>query len=184
MLIENAFKFFPVLETERLVLRQLQLKDAPQIYSYFSLDKVTEFYDLETFTSEEQAIHLIDRLLLRYSSGKQIRWGITLKGSDNIIGTCGFHAIERDHYKVEIGYELHPDYWRKGIMSEVINIVVDYAFSTMGINRVEAFYDPMNIASRRALEKNGFQYEGVLRKRFFEKGKFMDAAIAAIIKEG
>ncbi|WP_084780598.1 GNAT family N-acetyltransferase [Bacillus massilinigeriensis] len=174
---------FPELETDRFILRQLQMEDAPQMYRYFSLDEVTKFYDIETHTSEKEAADLIKQLSYRYSNGEQIRWGITFKNSNEIIGTCGLHEIEREHFKAEIGYELHPDYWGKGIMSEVITKVVEYAFSYMGLHRVEAFYHPLNIASKKALEKSGFQYEGLLRKRFFVKGRFMDVEISSIIKE-
>ncbi|MDZ5471997.1 GNAT family protein [Bacillus sp. 31A1R] len=181
--LDFVFEQFPELETDRFILRKLKMSDAPNMFDYFSKDEVTKYYDLATFTSEQQATDLIERLLTRFEEGKQIRWGIALKETDNLIGTCGFHSIEPEHSKVEIGYELHPNYWNKGVMSEVISKILDYGFNKMELNRVEAFYDPENIASRKVLEKNGFIFEGVLRKRFFEKGNFLDGAISAILKE-
>ncbi|KOP84162.1 GNAT family N-acetyltransferase [Cytobacillus solani] len=181
--IETAFLDFPLLETDRLLLREIRLSDAPNMYSYFSKDEVTEYYDLESFTSEKQAEDLIHRFHQRYSERKQIRWAITLKDNDQLIGTCGFHAIEEEHYKAEIGYELHPNFWGQGIMTEVITAVIHYGFNNMLLNRIEAFYDPRNGSSGRVLEKNGFIFEGVLKKRYFEKGKFVDAAISAILKD-
>ncbi|MBS4190810.1 GNAT family N-acetyltransferase [Bacillus sp. FJAT-49705] len=183
MHFERTFAEFPELETEKVILRKLQMSDAPRMFSYFSKDEVTKFYDLDTFTSEIQAADLIERLLNRYHERKQIRWAIVLKETGLFIGTCGFHAIEEEHWKAEIGYELHPDHWGQGTMTEVIGAVIQYGFNEMKLNRIEAFYDPQNISSGRVLEKNGFVYEGVLKKRFFEKGKFVDAAISAIIKD-
>lgn len=180
---DQAFADFPQLETDRVRLRKLKLTDAPSMFSYFSKDEVTKYYDLDTFISVKQAEELIERLLYRYEMRKQIRWAIVLKETDQLIGTCGFHAIEEEHWKAEIGYELHPDFWGKGIMTEVIQAAIQYGFNEIGLNRIEAFYDPENISSARVLEKNGFIYEGLLRKRFFEKGKFVDGAISAIIKE-
>ncbi|KAB2334649.1 GNAT family N-acetyltransferase [Cytobacillus depressus] len=179
---DRAFKIFPQLETKRVILRKLQMDDAPSIFRYFSKDEVTIFYDLDTFTTEKEAEDLIESLLYRYEMRKQIRWAIVLKESGQFIGTCGYHSIEEEHWKAEIGYELHPDYWRQGLMTEVISAVVQYGFNELELNRIEAFYDPRNIASARVLEKIGFEFEGVLRKRFFIKGKFVDGAIAAIIK--
>ncbi|PLR75196.1 GNAT family N-acetyltransferase [Bacillus sp. V3-13] len=180
--METAFEKFPILETSRLHLREVRLEDAPAIFAYFSKDEVTKYYDLASFTDEQQAVDLIKRLQQRYSTGEQIRWAVALKEQpDRLIGTCGLHAIEPEHFKAEIGYELNPDFWNKGIMAEVIQQIVDYSFKEMGLNRLEAFYDPANVASRRVLEKNGFEYEGILKKRFFEKGQFVDAAISAII---
>lgn len=179
----KAFAEFPSLETRRVILRKLQLSDASNMFDIFSKDEVTKYYDLDTFTSIKQAEELIERLLYRYENRKQIRWAIVLKETEQFIGTCGFHAIEEEHWKAEIGYELHPDSWGQGIMTEVIKAVIQYGFKEIGLNRIEAFYDPENISSARVLEKNGFEYEGLLKKRFFEKGKFVDGAIAAIIKE-
>lgn len=181
--METAFLNFPQLETDRLLLREINLNDAPNMYSYFSRDEVTEFYDLESFTSEKQAENLIHKFHQRYSEKKQIRWAITLNDNNQLIGTCGFHAIEEEHSKAEIGYELHPNYWGQGIMTEVIGAVIRYGFNNMLLNRIEAFYDPRNTSSGRVLEKNGFVFEGVMKKRYFEKGEFVDAAISAILNE-
>lgn len=179
----DPFKVFPFLETKGFLLRKLEVTDAPKLFDYFSRKEVVEYYDVEVLTSQQQAVELIEGLLYRYNARKQIRWGIILKDKDEIIGTCGFHSIEMEHLKAEIGYELHPDYWGRGIMTEVIQTIVDYGFKHMDLNRIEAFYHPLNYASRRVLEKNGFQYEGVLRERFHINGKFVDAAIASILKK-
>lgn len=179
----NAFAIFPQLETEKVILRKLQMSDAPSIFCYFSKDEVTKYYDLDTFTSEKQAEELIESLFYRYRVRKQIRWAIVLKETGTVIGTCGFHSIEEEHWKAEIWYDLHPAHWGQGIMTEVIKTVVQYGFNEMGLNRIEAFYDPRNISSFRVLEKSGFEFEGVLKKRFFVKGKFVDGAIAGILKE-
>lgn len=179
----GPFTVFPLLATKGFLLRKIKVSDAPNMFDYFSRKEVVEYYDVELLTSQQQAIELIEGLLYRYNAGKQIRWGITLKDKAGIIGTCGFHSIELEHQKAEIGYELHPDYWGRGIMTEIIQKIVEYGFNNMDLNRIEAFYNPLNHASRRVLEKNGFQYEGTLRERFLVNGKFVDAAIAAILKE-
>jgi [ribosomal protein S5]-alanine N-acetyltransferase len=181
--MEKAFKEFPVLQTERLLLREITSGDSQAIYDNFSDDRVTEYYDLETFTEISQADALIIKLNSGFKSHNQIRWAITLKPKDILIGTCGFHAIEKEHFKLEVGYELNPALWGKGIMHEALNAIFTYAFDEMGINRIEAFYDPENDRSRNALEKCGFIYEGTQRKRFFEKGKFVDAALSSLLKE-
>lgn len=180
--INTPFEVFPVLETERFRLREIELSDAANMFNYFSRDEVTEFYDLDTFTSVQQAIELVESLKYRYQSKRQIRWGITLINDNEIIGSCGLHAIEPEHYKAEIGYELHPDFWGKGVMTEVINRIVEYGFKEMNLNRIEALYNPLNTASQKVLEKNGFKFEGILRNRFFGKGRFLDAAVSSILK--
>lgn len=104
---------FPVLETERFVLRQIKQDDSKDIFRYFSMDEVTRYYDLERFTNIEQAEELIHRWNQRYENNQGFRWGITLRSESRVIGTCGFHGWAKHHYKAEIGYELTPEYWRR-----------------------------------------------------------------------
>lgn len=180
---DATFSAFPELETKRCILRKIEISDADHLFEYLSRKEVTKYYDIETLTSKKEAEELIRGLLQRYKIGKQIRWGIILKNSGKFIGTCGFHALEREHFKAEVGYELHPDYWGKGIMTEVLAKIVQYGFLEMGLNRIEAFYMPANIPSKKVLEKNGFQYEGLLRKRFYTKGDFVDVVLCSLLKE-
>ncbi|MBN3526741.1 GNAT family N-acetyltransferase [Paenibacillus apiarius] len=175
-------KSFPILETDRLRLRQLRAEDAQELYHYFSQDEVTQYYDLESFVEMRQAEELIANWNRRYEEQQGIRWGITYKPDDVIIGTCGFHNWFKDHRKAEIGYELTPEYWRQGIMTEAIAQVMKFGFEEMGLHRIEAFIDPDNISSRKLLEKAGLREEGRLRECFYEKGQFVDAVIFSILK--
>ncbi|GIN61911.1 N-acetyltransferase [Robertmurraya siralis] len=180
---DAPFMKFPIIETKRLILRNLHCHDAHGIYSYLSKKEVMKYYDREQLSSLQEAEELIDSLLFRYQSRNQIRWGITLKGENEIIGTCGFHSLEEEHLKGEIGYDLNPAYWGKGIMSEAVRALVEYGFSEMNFNRIEALYSPFNYGSKKVLEKNGFKEEGILRKRFFIQGKYMDAVLCAVLQE-
>jgi [ribosomal protein S5]-alanine N-acetyltransferase len=174
---------FPVLETERFRLRKVEEEDAPQVFDYFSKDEVTRYYDLDSFQEEKQAIEIINRWNGRFQKNEGIRWGIALKETDEIIGSCGFHQWEKEHFKAEVGFEVHPTYWSQGVMSEVLRPILRYGFEEMSLNRIEAFYDPENTASKKCLEKSGFMFEGILRKAAFEKGIFCDAAVCSLLKE-
>ncbi|MFD0959651.1 GNAT family N-acetyltransferase [Paenibacillus chungangensis] len=173
---------FPVIYTERLTLRQLRPEDSMHLFHYFSRDEVTEFYDLESFTSIKQATDLIDSWNKRYETEQGIRWAISLKNEERVIGTCGYHNWAKEHSKAEIGYELTPEYWRQGIMTEAIAAILQYGFQSLQLNRIEAFIDPANISSRKLLLKAGLAEEGLLRDCFFEKGQFVDAVIFSILR--
>ena len=174
---------FPILQTERFILRKIEISDAEQIYHYFSNDEVTKYYDLDTFTEMNEAIRLIENWNKRFLKKEGIRWGIATKGTNKIIGSCGYHNWMREHDKAEIGFEVAPAYWRQGVIAEVIQPILTYGFNQMELNRIEAFYDPENIASKKSLDKAGFIYEGTLRKAAFEKGRYCDAAVCSILKE-
>lgn len=173
----------PVLKTSRLSLRRLLQTDSKALYSYFSKDEVTEFYDLYTFKEEREALDLINIWNTRIENKEGLRWAITLGGSDELIGTCGFHNFSIENNRAEIGYDLHPDYWGRGLMTEAIFCLIKYGFEILKLHRIEAFIDPCNHASRRLLQKNGLEVEGILRDYFYEKERFVDAEMLSIINK-
>lgn len=183
LLYDNHKKRFPRLETDRFLLRPIEASDAREVFHYFSQDEVTKYYDLNTFKDLKEAKVLIKNWQKRYHKKQGIRWGIATKEDNKIIGSCGYHEWEKDHFKAEIGFEVTPEFWQKGVMTEVLQSVISYGFETMELNRIEALFDPENMASQKTLEKAGFVHEGTLRKSAFEKGQFCDAAICSLLKE-
>lgn len=182
MKLDELFDTFPTLETSQLILRNTERSDAKQLFSYFSQDIVTRYYDVETFDNINEAFLLINTFHDLFNTRKAIRWGIVLKENNRLIGTCGFHQIEEEHGKVELGYELDPHYWGKGLMTEAVTEIIKFGFNIVSINRIEAFFDQNNRSSEHLLKKCGFQMEGTLKQRFFEKGKYMDVVIASCLK--
>ncbi|WP_343560366.1 GNAT family N-acetyltransferase [Sphingobacterium sp.] len=175
---------FPILSTERLFLRQIQPSDAPALFSYFSKDEVTLYFDLPTFQHMAEADELVKTWQKNFLQKVAIRWAICLKDNpDQLIGSCGFHNFSVEHFRAEIGYELHPDFWQQGIMTEAISTLISFGFDNYKLNRIEAFIDPDNVASRRLLEKMNLVSEGILHDYFFEKGRFVDGEIFALLKK-
>ncbi|SDN46426.1 ribosomal-protein-alanine N-acetyltransferase [Psychrobacillus sp. OK028] len=183
LLYDSHKKRFPKLETERFFLRQIEASDAKEVFRYFSKDEVTKYYDLNTFKDIKEAKVLIKNWQRRYHKKEGFRWGIALKQDNKIIGSCGYHNWEKEHFKAEVGFEVTPEFWRQGVMTEVLQPILRYGFDTMELNRIEALYDPENVASQNTLANAGFVYEGILRKSAFEKGHFCDAAICSLLKE-
>lgn len=174
---------FPVLETERLILRQLAPDDAKDLFEYFSQDQVMEYYDLETFKTLDDAQRIIHHFNSEFEKGKGFRWALQLKSEDKVIGTCGYHNWHREHFRAEIGYELNPQFWRQSYMKEAILPILTYGFESMGLHRVDAFTDPANISSEKLLSSLNFREEGILKDYFFEKGRFVEAKIFGLINQ-
>ena len=95
-------------------------------------------------------------------------------GSKALAGAIRFNSFEKKWRCGQIGYELHPDYWGKGLMTEAVRAVVACGHETFRLNRIDAWTMPGNAASDRVLEKSGFQYEGTLRQKAWFKGAFHD----------
>jgi ribosomal-protein-alanine N-acetyltransferase len=164
MVLDDAFNSFPVLDTPRLILRQVTKEDAKDVFSIFAHAQVTEYYDLDTFSHVEEAD----------------RWGITKKPNDRIIGTCG--VTPRSNGRGGLGYDLSRDYWRQGIMTEALNAIISFAFETMELNRLEALVMPGNLPSEQLLLKLGFTEEGILREYAFYKDRFHDLKSFSILR--
>ncbi|HHY15789.1 MAG TPA: GNAT family N-acetyltransferase [Firmicutes bacterium] len=175
------FSQFPIPETERLILRQLKYEDGADIYAYFT-EELARYYDWWPKTAAEGR-GFVRFFKTGYAEEQSIRWGITLKPQDKVIGTCGFSDF--DHFsRAELGYELSMEYQHQGIMSEVLRAIIPFAFHELEMHRIQASVFPENSASIHLLEKFGFKREGVLRQYTFirHRGVWEDCLVLALLK--
>lgn len=174
---------FPNLRTPRLYLRALVLQDLDFIYQHFSDPQVTRYLlDEEPLASRDEAEALLIELL-PHPGGNHHRWGIELVTSGSLIGTCGYHQWSRRNRRAEIGYDLAPSYWRQGHMFEALQAVLDYGFTSLGLQRVQAHVYPLNNASGRLLAKLGFQLEGQLRAYYYYHDQFYDHELYSLLRQ-
>jgi [ribosomal protein S5]-alanine N-acetyltransferase len=174
---------FPNLETERLLLREISKDDASGIYACFSNKLVTQFYGQETLCNIEQANDFVDFFANNYKEKRGIRWGIEMKGEPGIIGTIGLNALALKHKRAEIGYEIHPEHWRKGYTFEAVSKVIQYGFNELGLTRIGAVVFIDNEASNTLLTKAGFQKEGILREYMYQNGEAYDTYVYSILNK-
>ena len=175
---------FPVLETKRLLLRQITLADAENLFSFFSDPQVMRFYDCEAFASIQEAIGIIQRFAEWFERQNGFRWGIALKTEPaTLIGTCGLFAWHKPYRIATLGYELTPPYWRRGIMSEAVGAIVAYGFRELNLNKICALVVTDNLASAKLLERLSFRKEGVMRQAQFVNGKYDDLIAYALLRE-
>jgi len=162
--LDCVFQGFPHLETERFVLRRLQLSDAESLFSILADEEVTRFYDDEAFTAISQARAQIKAWADGFDERRCVRWGIARREDDMVIGTCGYNGFHGWHKRCSLGFELARSYWRQGIMTEALDAIIGFGFKEIGLNRIQAVVIPGNEASEKLLEKLGFRREGVLRE--------------------
>ena len=165
------FSEVPTLETERLTLRRINGSDSAAWLEVWHSPGVLDYLiDLDDAPSAAVAAEIIAWVERIYREKSGIRWAIAPKPAGKLIGTCGFHLYERRHRRVEIGYELHSDYWRKGIMTEAVRALLEFCFDRLQAHRVEADVVEGNVASAALLRKVGFTLEGVWRERVRKRG--------------
>jgi [ribosomal protein S5]-alanine N-acetyltransferase len=155
------FTPFPVLRTERLVLRQLVSSDDKEIFALRSDNNVNRYLDRKPSKSIDDARNFIQTINENIQRNDSIYWAITLNGTDKLIGTiCLFNFCD-DNLKVELGYELLPDFQQKGIMQEATSKVIDFAIQHLGLHSIEAYTHAENQRSTRLLEKLNFKRHSV-----------------------
>jgi ribosomal-protein-alanine N-acetyltransferase len=178
------FQPFPVLTTERLVLRRPQWSDIDEMFKYRSDKELMRHIPHRYATSKgeiEEMMHRINRLI---DNNEGINWAITLKGDDTIIGMVGYVHFIKDHYRGEIGYILHTPYHGTGIMMEAFNAAIDHGFNKFGLHSIEAVVNAENIPSKRLLEKRGFTKDAFFRDYLYHGGRFVDANVYSLLAPG
>ena len=171
---------FPVLETERLILRQPKSSDAADVL-VFSSDPVVQKYNAVPTTKLSEAEEIINSYNAEYERIDGVVWGITIRGVDSVIGMIGFHYWSV-HNRATLGYDLAHEFWGRGIGSEAARRVVRFGFENMGLNRIEAPTIEDNHESVRMLEKLGFTCEGIRREYTLEDdGEYHNSAMYALL---
>ncbi len=177
-MLELNFTPFPELETERLLLRRLAQHDAPELFFLRSDDEVLKYIGKEPAKNLQEAEEFIKKIDDGIQANTNILWGIALKTNPSkLIGTICYWNIQKQNYRAEIGYVLHPQFWRQGIMKETINKIIEYGFNTMNLHSIEALIRADNDGSSAVLESTGFVKEGYLKEEFFFRGNFSDTII-------
>jgi len=110
------------------------------------------------------------------------RWGIVRRADNRLIGTCGYHKWEKAYFRAEIGYDLSPDCWGQGYMSEALRAVIRHGFERMELNRIDALVYIHNARSIQLLQRLGFKQEGLLRDYFCLDGIFFDHFLFALLR--
>jgi len=178
---------FPQLETDRLSLRMLTHDDIDIVFPHFSNEEVTRYVDTYPTKNADEVKELIDwgKGLLEHNMG--MLWGIFSKGDGLFLGEVNYVARPDNNFtktihRCEIGYDMSPQYWGKGYMSEALRSVIPHIFTDTKIDRIEATIQPENARSHNVVVRAGFLKEGVLRQYVLWEGEYLDYVLYSLLK--
>jgi ribosomal-protein-alanine N-acetyltransferase len=175
--------FTPItLTTERLILRWLTETDAAAQYAIYSDDVAMRYWSTAAWTDMDQAHANIEQSLENYSSGKGLRLAIELRATGEMIGNFSFYALSESNRRCDIGYALNRAHWGQGYLGEAMTEALNYAFTTLDLNRIEADIDPRNEASAKLLERKSFVKEGYMRERWIVNGELCDTVFYGLLR--
>ena len=172
----------PTLQAQRVKIRWLKETDLPALFKIFSDSEVTKYWGSPALQQQEDAEKLLGEIRSLFQSRTLFQWGIARVEDDAVIGTCTLARLDANHRVAEIGFALARDCWGRGYMKEALPLMIDFAFSRLGLRRLEADADPRNIASLRLLDRFGFTQEGLLRERYCVNAELQDAVLLGLLR--
>jgi len=179
---EDLFKNLPTLETDRLKLRMLNMRDAGDVFEYASVPEVSRYVSWEPHRTIADTKSFLKQVVYQYEKGFPTSWGLVLKEDGKLIGTGGFIGWSIEHSKAEIGYVISNQYWNKGYMTEAASRLLRFGFEIMLLERIEARCFVENTASERVMQKCGMKPEGILRSSMYVKGAFRNFKLYSILR--
>jgi len=166
---------FPTLESPRLYLREIVSSDAPALFRIYSDAQVMRWFGSDPMTAPTDAQYLVNLYAgWRRMANPGTRWGLQLKGRDELIGTCGLFKWNRGWKNCTVGFELDRSGWGRGLMKEALATILPWGFEVLQVHRVEAQVHPHNAASLGLLSSLGFVREGLARQAGFWAGEHHD----------
>ncbi|GAA5219373.1 GNAT family N-acetyltransferase [Membranihabitans marinus] len=167
---------FPILKSQRLILRQIVESDLENVYKGLSHPEVVRYYGVE-FNSLEATVEQMNWFADLEKNGNGMYWAICSNGDGSFMGAGGLSDLSQKNKKAEIGFWLLPESWGKGIMTEGLPLILNYAFDILGLHRVEGFVESKNSNCKKALEKLNFNWEGRMRDCEIKNGEFISLDI-------
>jgi RimJ/RimL family protein N-acetyltransferase len=170
----------PVLSAETFTLRELRPSDAPSLLAMLSTEEVARFISPPPTTVEgfERFIAWTHR---ERAAGTYICFGIVPNGMQHAVGLFQVRQLEPGFGTAEWGFALGSEFWGTGLFVEGARLVVNFAFDTVGVHRLEARAAVKNGRGNGALRKLGAVQEGVLRKSFLRNGEYHDQVLWTIL---
>jgi [ribosomal protein S5]-alanine N-acetyltransferase len=172
----------PVLTGNRITLRELRVSDAPSLLAMLTTEEVSRFISPPPTTIEgfERFIMWTNR---ERAAGTYLCFAIVPHGMDTAVGLFQVRQIEPGWGTAEWGFALGSAFWGTGMFAEGAQMVLEFAFETIGIHRLEARAAILNGRGNGALRKIGAVREGILRRSFLRDGQYLDQALWAILAE-
>jgi len=170
------------LQTHRLLIREFAPGDENDVHEYASDPEVVRFMAWGPNTLEQTREFHAKKLAPHPDPRIEYELAIVLKAERKLIGGVGMRIKNAAHREGDIGYVLNRRYWNRGIMTEAAGAMLELGFGELGLHRIYATCDALNAASARVMQKLGMQYEGRLRQNIFERGRWRDTLLYAMLE--
>lgn len=170
-----------IISNERLLLREFTDSDWIDVHKYASQEIVCQYQPWGPNT-EEDSKDFVNQVIKDSIEKPRKRFVFAIVYNEILIGAGEFNIRDFTNKVGEVGYIVHPDFWRKGIATEVATLLINFGFEKFKLHRIYATCDPRNIASSKVLEKIGMTKEGRIREDLLIKDGWRDSLLYSILE--
>lgn len=157
--------------------------DTMAIFKMRSSQRVNRFIARNEMEAPEAALALVEKTNLAFENKQAIGWAGQIKGTDEIIGTCGFNNIDYDNLRAEIGGEMDVCYWGQKLAQEAVSAILDFGFEKMNLHAIEAKLFADNRSAIYVLQQFGFKKEAHFKDRIYFDQRFFDMVVFTLHKD-
>lgn len=172
---------FPIIKTNKFLLRKFDASDIENIYNGLSDPKVIKYYGI-SFNSLAETQRQLDFYAELEKNETGIFWAICSADNELFFGAGGLYEIDKENKKAEIGFWVLSKFWKQGIMTETLPLICKYGFENLSLNRIEGFVESENVSCKNAMQKLNFKKEGTMRECEIKNGKYISLDIYAKLK--
>lgn len=171
----------PTLAAQNTRIRPLLTADAEALLNTWGNPRVMRTMSRPPLKNVAEAVAFIEGIHQMTKEDSLYQWGVERLADDKLVGTCTLAGIDVVNRRAEIGFAIDAAHWGEGLASDLLPPILDYAFGTLGLHRIDADVDPGNGASLHLLEKFGFKREGYLRECYQVHGELQDAVLLGLL---
>ena len=172
----------PTIESERVALRELKESDLNSLFEIYSNRKAMRYWDTIIHDDISITTNALHKMKESMEMNQGLSCGITLKETKNLIGHFGLHSWNTAKDQTQLGYIINPEYWGKGLGSEVLYSVIDFCFTEMNFKSILAEVDPNNLRCITVLEKHRFALREEKKKDLKINNKYYDTNVYELVK--
>jgi len=172
-----------IFSSARLIARRFGPRDLPSFVAMRNDPEVARYQSWDTYTEAEGRRFLEELAQHKRGEPGWFQFALELRETGEFVGDCGLNILAHEPRLARIGYTIARPHWNKGLATEAVRALVDYAFSTFPLHRITASVDPRNGSSCGVLEKAGFVKEGHFRQSEWFKGEWADDVLYARLRE-
>lgn len=171
------------IETDRLVLCKFKYSYDDDMLKYWISDpNIQSLYSEPTYSTKDEVRELLDKYISSYKQADYYRWAVIEKSSGKCIGQIAIFLVNDKNHFCEIEYCIGSNFQRKGYATEATKSVIDFAFKSINVHKVQIAHKENNLASQGVIKKCGCTYEGTLRDYFFMDNKYVGRLYYSILR--